>query len=70
MKKILLLILVAISMQTYAQLDKKLIEKPGILSGKVIDHASKEALPYVNIVIRDTAKKNNYRRNYRFRWTF
>ena len=57
MKKILLLILVAISMQTYAQLDKKLIEKPGILSGKVIDHASKEALPYVNIVIRDTAKK-------------
>ncbi|GGH01215.1 TonB-dependent receptor [Polaribacter pacificus] len=57
MKKILLLILVTISVQSYAQLDKKLIDKPGVISGKVIDNATKESLPYVNIVIRDTAKK-------------
>jgi outer membrane receptor protein involved in Fe transport len=44
-------------MSSYAQLDKSKIAKPGTISGKVIDQASKEGLPYVNIVIKDTAKK-------------
>ena len=44
-------------MSSYAQLDKSKIARPGIISGKVIDQISKELLPYVNIVIKDTAKK-------------
>ena len=44
-------------MSSYAQLDKNKIAKPGTISGKVIDQITKEPLPYVNIVIRDMAKK-------------
>ncbi len=36
---------------------KEYLPKPGKISGKVIDKLSKEPLPYVNIIIRDTAKK-------------
>ncbi|WP_299839126.1 outer membrane beta-barrel family protein [uncultured Tenacibaculum sp.] len=36
---------------------KEYLPKPGKVSGKVIDKVSKEPLPYVNIIIRDTAKK-------------
>ncbi|MGB0891479.1 MAG: TonB-dependent receptor domain-containing protein [Flavobacteriaceae bacterium] len=38
-------------------MDKKMLPKPGTISGKVIDKTSKEPLPYVNIVVRDMAKK-------------
>lgn len=57
MKKIILLFILAFSVSTYAQMDKSKIAKPGIVSGKVIDQKSKEPLPYVNIVIKDSAKK-------------
>jgi outer membrane receptor protein involved in Fe transport len=57
MKKIILLFILTLSMSSYAQLDKSKIARPGIISGKVIDQISKELLPYVNIVIKDTAKK-------------
>jgi outer membrane receptor protein involved in Fe transport len=57
MKKIVLLFALTFSISSFAQLDKSKIAKPGIISGKVIDQTSKEALPYVNIVIKDTAKK-------------
>lgn len=57
MKKILLLILLIISANSFAQLAKNELPKPGIISGKVIDNKTKEALPYVNIVIRDLTKK-------------
>lgn len=57
MKKILLLFILSLSINSYAQLDKSKIAKPGSISGKVIDQTSKEALPYVNIVIKDNAKK-------------
>ncbi len=42
---------------SFAQLAKNELPKPGIISGKVIDKKTKEALPYVNIVVRDMAKK-------------
>lgn len=57
MKKILVLFILTLTMSSYAQLDKSNLIKPGIISGKVIDQASKESLPYVNIVVRDMAKK-------------
>ncbi len=57
MKKLILLFILTLSISSYAQLDKSKIARPGIISGKVIDQTSKEALPYVNIVIKDIAKK-------------
>ena len=57
MKKLILLFVITFSVGSYAQLDKSKIAKPGTISGKVIDQKSNESLPYVNIVIRDIAKK-------------
>jgi outer membrane receptor protein involved in Fe transport len=57
MKKLILLFVLTFSVSSYAQLDKSKIAKPGIISGKIIDQTTKETLPYVNIVIRDIAKK-------------
>ena len=57
MKKIILLFILSLTMSSYAQLTKSELVKPGIISGKVIDQETKESLPYVNIVIRDMAKK-------------
>ncbi len=57
MKKLILLFILTLSMNTFAQMDKSKIAKPGVISGKVVDQESKETLPYVNIVIRDTNKK-------------
>jgi outer membrane receptor protein involved in Fe transport len=57
MKKILLLTMLLITASTFAQMAKNNLPKPGIITGKVIDKTTNEALPYVNIVIRDIAKK-------------
>ncbi|AUC15324.1 hypothetical protein BTO06_09295 [Tenacibaculum sp. SZ-18] len=57
MRKILLLLVLALSTSTIAQMKKENLPKPGKISGKIIDKLSKEPLPYVNIIIRDTAKK-------------
>lgn len=57
MKKLILLFVITFSVGSYAQLDKNKIARPGAISGIVIDQKTTESLPYVNIVIRDTAKK-------------
>lgn len=57
MKNLILLFVLTLSISSHGQLDKSKIAKPGNISGKVIDKKTTEALPYVNIVIRDTAKK-------------
>ena len=57
MKKIFLFALLIVSASSFAQMSKENLPKPGVISGKVIDKTSKEALPYVNIVVRDAAKK-------------
>lgn len=45
------------TLNVFAQSTKSNLPKPGVISGKVIDETSKEPLPYVNIVVRDMAKK-------------
>ena len=57
MKKVLLLVLLVVTTNFYAQMSKENLPKPGSISGKVIDNNSKEPLPYVNIVVRDFVKK-------------
>lgn len=57
MKKLILVILLVISANSFAQLAKNKLPKPGSISGKVLDASTKEGLPYVNIVIRDLTKK-------------
>ena len=57
MRKVLLLVMLVISANSFAQLAKSALPKPGSISGKVIDKTTKDPLPYVNIVVRDAAKK-------------
>ncbi len=57
MQKVLCLFVMLISTFSFSQMKKEYLPKPGKVSGKVIDKVSKEPLPYVNIIIRDTAKK-------------
>ena len=57
MKKLLLVFLLIFAVNSHAQLAKNNLPKPGIISGKVIDNTLNEPLPYVNIVIKDMAKK-------------
>ncbi|MGJ8744723.1 TonB-dependent receptor domain-containing protein [Polaribacter sp.] len=57
MKKIILLAFLIVSANTFSQMAKDKLPKPGVIKGKVIDKSTKEVLPYVNIVIRDFAKK-------------
>jgi outer membrane receptor protein involved in Fe transport len=57
MKKIILILLTVFSVNVFAQMPKSRLPKPGTVSGKVIDKITKEPLPYVNIIIKDSAKK-------------
>jgi outer membrane receptor protein involved in Fe transport len=57
MKKIFLFILLITSVNSFAQMTKNKLPKPGLINGQVIDSNTKEALPYVNIVVRDMTKK-------------
>ncbi|WP_445749818.1 TonB-dependent receptor [Polaribacter sp.] len=50
-------ILVITSTISFAQMPKSVLLKPGSISGKVIDNATKQELPYVNIVVKDMSKK-------------
>ncbi|WP_370407667.1 TonB-dependent receptor [Tenacibaculum dicentrarchi] len=55
MKNFFLFLFIVFSVSLFAQNKKPL--KIGIISGKVIDEVSKEALPYVNIIIKNTSNK-------------
>ncbi|WP_299668674.1 outer membrane beta-barrel family protein [uncultured Polaribacter sp.] len=57
MKKLRIIFLLFAIAKTQAQLPKNKLLKPGIITGKVVDKQSKQALPYVNIVVRDLSKK-------------
>jgi outer membrane receptor protein involved in Fe transport len=57
MKKLLLLVFIITSGNSFAQMAKNKLPRPGIISGKVIDKAINDALPYVNIVVYDASKK-------------
>lgn len=57
MKNILLILLAVFTTSIYAQMPKSSLPKPGVISGKVVDQATKQPLPYVNIIIKDAAKK-------------
>ena len=56
MKKILFLAFLFTSILTNGQSNKKNIQK-GSVSGKIIDKNTNTSLPYVNIIIKDIAKK-------------
>jgi hypothetical protein len=49
MKKLLLLTLSLIALNSYGLLAKSELPKPGIVKGKVVDKTTNEALPYVNL---------------------
>ncbi len=53
MRKLLLFFMTFMTLFSYGS-D---LPKPGVISGKVIDKTTKEPLPYVNIIIKDAAKK-------------
>lgn len=57
MKQFILLVFLVLSASSYANSKNDDTVKPGSITGKVIDNATKEPLPYVNIVVRDAAKK-------------
>ncbi|WP_428742815.1 TonB-dependent receptor domain-containing protein [Tenacibaculum sp.] len=57
MKNIFLVLLTVFCTSIYAQMPKSNLPKPGVISGKVIDQNTQQPLPYVNIIIKDAAKK-------------
>ncbi|CAM1341391.1 TonB-dependent receptor domain-containing protein [Tenacibaculum aestuarii] len=57
MKNIFIILLTVLSTSVFAQMPKSNLPKPGIISGKVVDQTTKQPLPYVNIIIKDAAKK-------------
>jgi outer membrane receptor protein involved in Fe transport len=57
MKKIILVCCLIFSIVISAQIPSSSNKKTGEISGKIIDSSSNEALPYVSIVIKDSAHK-------------
>ncbi|MBE7691361.1 TonB-dependent receptor domain-containing protein [Tenacibaculum finnmarkense] len=57
MNKFFLFLFTVFSVSLFAQKQHSKPLKIGIVSGKVIDEVSKEALPYVNIIIKNTSDK-------------
>lgn len=58
MKKLVCFVILVITYTiSFAQMPKSALSKPGSISGKVIDNATKQELPYVNIVVKDMSKK-------------
>jgi len=57
MKNLILLCSILFSISISAQLPSNNNPKDGVVSGKVIDATSNQALPYVTIIIRDSANK-------------
>ncbi|MHB1106383.1 MAG: TonB-dependent receptor [Lutibacter sp.] len=58
MKKLLLLCSLLISLTVSAQLPANDNPKTGVITGKVIDETTKQAMPYVSIVVKDASKKS------------
>ncbi|WGH76533.1 carboxypeptidase-like regulatory domain-containing protein [Tenacibaculum tangerinum] len=57
MKNIIFVFLVLLASNIHAQMPKDILPKTGVISGKVIDQTTQQPLPYVNIIIKDAAKK-------------
>jgi len=57
MKKIIFLCSLIISMTVSAQLPSNSNPRTGVISGKVIDATTNEALPYVSIIVKDATNK-------------
>ena len=53
MKKLLTMLIIFMSFSSFG----KNLPKPGVVSGKVIDKITREPLPYVNIIIKDTKQR-------------
>jgi hypothetical protein len=56
MKNLIMLVMLVITANSFSQLAKNKLPKPGSITGKVIDETSNTPLPYVNIVIYDLTK--------------
>ncbi len=57
MKNIILIVSLFISLTTFGQLPSNNVPKLGAIFGKVIDKTSKDALPYVTVIIKDNNNK-------------
>lgn len=57
MKKTLVLISFLITISIFAQLPSNSNPRTGEISGKIIDQLTKQALPYVSIIVKDVSKK-------------
>jgi len=57
MKKLFIAFLFVFTANTFAQMPKTEIPRPGKIFGKVVESSTKQSLPYVTIVVKDVSKK-------------